>query len=170
MKKVYLIRHGKSDWQDLTLDDIDRPLKDRGVANAEEMGHFMSEHGFVPTILMTSPAVRAYETAKILARSMDLTGGQFKTVQPLYLPDFSVLLKTLLYLDDHLGSAAIVGHEPSLSNLVAHFVGRPNEGVATASLTRLEFKVDHWRSISPDTLIKARYHDRHNMKGKDLTE
>ena len=169
MKRIYLVRHGKSDWDDLNLNDIERPLKERGVANSLEMGEHLKELKWVPELIMSSPAVRAYETAKIIAEQLDVTGAQFKVDAKLYLPDFPTVLKIILYLSDGLNSIMIIGHEPSLSNLINHFIRTPIDAVVTGSLTVLDFKVKKWRETSPDTLAKAVHKSRHDMNGKELS-
>ncbi|NQV51653.1 MAG: histidine phosphatase family protein [Flavobacteriales bacterium] len=169
MKRIYLVRHGKSDWDDLNLNDIERPLKERGVMNSHEMGEHLKELKWVPELIMSSPAVRAYETAKIIAEQLDITGARFKVDSKLYLPDFPTVLKIILYLSDDLESIMIIGHEPSLSNLINHFLHTPIEAVVTGSLTAMDFKVKKWRDISPDNLAKAVHKSRHDMSGKELS-
>lgn len=41
MKKLYLVRHAKSSWEDITLDDFDRPLNKRGEKDAPFMGKLL---------------------------------------------------------------------------------------------------------------------------------
>lgn len=41
MKKLYLIRHAKSSWKDISLDDLDRPLNKRGQKDAPFMAQLL---------------------------------------------------------------------------------------------------------------------------------
>ena len=67
MKELYLLRHGKSSWDDPTISDIDRPLNKRGKKDAEFMGNVMRQLNLFPEIIITSTAKRAYSTAKRIA-------------------------------------------------------------------------------------------------------
>ncbi|MEQ9186645.1 MAG: histidine phosphatase family protein [Cryomorphaceae bacterium] len=169
MKRIYLVRHGKSDWDDLQLNDIERPLTERGVKNVHEVGEHMKQLKWVPELILSSPAVRAYESAKVIADHLEVTGAQFKVDSKLYLPDFPTVLKIILYLNDNINSVMIIGHEPSLSNLINHFLHTPIDRVVTGSLTVLEFKVKKWPDINPDKLNLAIHISRHNMDGKKLS-
>ncbi len=63
MKKLYLIRHAKSDWSNPSLDDFDRPLNKRGKKNAPFMGKILHKKGIYPDLIISSPAYRARTTA-----------------------------------------------------------------------------------------------------------
>ncbi|MCK5293309.1 MAG: histidine phosphatase family protein, partial [Arcobacteraceae bacterium] len=69
-KKLYIIRHAKSSWKDFTLDDFDRPLNKRGRLNAPFMGKILKGKNIIPDIILSSPALRAKTTAKIIANEI----------------------------------------------------------------------------------------------------
>lgn len=66
-KKLLLIRHAKSDWTEIGLKDFDRPLNERGLKNALEMGQRIYIKQLIPSKIISSPAVRAFSTAQIFA-------------------------------------------------------------------------------------------------------
>ncbi|HAQ69531.1 histidine phosphatase family protein [Salibacteraceae bacterium] len=169
MKTLYIARHGKSDWDNLDLNDIERPLKNRGVQNCKEMSEVLRIRKSIPEIIFSSPAVRAYESAKIFADELSLPLDSLKVDGKLYLPDFPTMLKTILYLDNHLQSAMIVGHEPSISSFVNFFIQQPIEKIATASVTALEFNILDWREISAANFKKGWHINRHYPKGFSIT-
>ncbi len=165
MKTLYIVRHGKSDWDDMNHNDIERPLKSRGAENCKTMSANMLARKAVPEIIFSSPAVRAYESAKIFADEMNLPLDSLKVDSKLYLPDFPTMLKIILYLDNHLKSAMIVGHEPSISTFVNYFINTPIDKIVTASVTTLTFDIHDWREISPSHLHKGWHINRHKPKG-----
>ena len=65
MKKLFLIRHAKSSWDDATLKDFDRPLNKRGEQNAPLMAKRLKTKQITPDIIYASPANRAKSTALI---------------------------------------------------------------------------------------------------------
>ena len=150
MKTLYIARHGKSDWNDFNHNDIERPLKTRGIENCKEMSKVLTERNAI---------------AKIFADEMTLPLDSLKVDAKLYLPDFPTMLKIILYLDNHLKSAMIVGHEPSISTFVNYFIPKPIEKIVTGSVTGLVFDIRDWREIFPAHLKKGWHISRHNPKG-----
>ena len=63
MKTLFILRHAKSSWDDTSLSDFERPLNDRGLRTAPFMGKYMNEKGLAPSIILSSPAERAKQTA-----------------------------------------------------------------------------------------------------------
>lgn len=145
--------------------DLERPLKPRGIENSKEMGERMRADGQLPDILICSPAVRAFETAKLFSDALGLSSGQFKVNERLYLPDFSTILKVILYLDNQYASAMLVGHEPSLSTCINYFIDEPIDKIVTGSASQLDFDTDDWRDISPSNFIEGLHRSRHNWDG-----
>jgi phosphohistidine phosphatase len=62
VRKLFLLRHAKSDWDDPGLDDIDRPLSKRGRQVARRMAGFIRERGIRPALVLVSTAVRTRAT------------------------------------------------------------------------------------------------------------
>ena len=65
MRTLYLLRHAKSSWKDVSLADFERPLKGRGRDAAERMGLFMASKKVNISALIVSPAVRTRQTIEI---------------------------------------------------------------------------------------------------------
>ena len=65
-RELILMRHGKSDWSK-PLSDYKRPIKKRGYREAESIGRWLKEQGLLPDLIISSPAVRARETAQTVA-------------------------------------------------------------------------------------------------------
>ena len=66
MKTLYVLRHAKSSWENSELADFDRPLNDRGKTTAPFMGKVMKKNELAPDLILSSPAVRARETARLV--------------------------------------------------------------------------------------------------------
>ena len=64
MKKLFLIRHAKSSWENPDLSDFERPLNNRGIQNAPVMAKRFIKKWNAPQILLCSPATRAKQTAE----------------------------------------------------------------------------------------------------------
>ncbi|MBU2991643.1 histidine phosphatase family protein [Octadecabacter sp. 1_MG-2023] len=89
-KRLILMRHAKSGWDDPLLSDIERPLNERGRKSATALGVWLSENGYLPDEVLCSSATRTGETFSRLAIDTPVT---FKP--DLYLASPNMLLKTL---------------------------------------------------------------------------
>jgi len=168
IKTLHIIRHAKSSWKNMDQNDIDRPLKKRGIQDMRKMAQTIGDENIKLDLILTSPAVRAFESSKILVDKLQLESNQFLVKEKLYLPDFATLLKSVLYLNDELNDVAIVGHEPSLSSVINYFLNKPLEKVGTGSVTTLEFNSKKWINIAAANLKSAHHRNRNDFKGFKL--
>src|SRR5690242_13601556 len=79
MKTLLVLRHAKSDRSDSSLEDHDRPLAARGEADAPRMGTALAALGVMPNAIITSTAVRARDTARLIATAMGYDGAMTVT-------------------------------------------------------------------------------------------
>src|SRR5213082_595510 len=71
MKRLFLIRHAKSRWDDPALPDKDRPLGDRGRRDARKMGKRLAKRDVKPDLIPSHQARRAIKTERIIAKQLD---------------------------------------------------------------------------------------------------
>lgn len=71
MKKLYLLRHSKSSWDDMSLKDFDRPLNERGYREAKEIAQYIKDKGYYPDVILCSTAKRTRETLEPLVEALD---------------------------------------------------------------------------------------------------
>ena len=83
MKKIALIRHGKSSWKN-PVNDIDRPLKKRGKLDAAKVAEEFKKFDFTPDLVVSSPAKRAVDICRIFIKKMDISTDFTSAIQ---LPD-----------------------------------------------------------------------------------
>lgn len=168
MKTLYIVRHAKSSWKDPGFNDIERPLNERGKNDIREAAQRLEQEGVKPDLVLTSPAVRAYDTAKVLANKLMEDNSHLLVEDDLYLPDPRTLQARVRNLGDRFDTVMLVGHEPSLSALISHFLTKPLEEVVTSSVTMLQFETQTWKDIDKTTLVKGHHRNRHNWKGETL--
>ncbi len=163
MKKLYIIRHAKSSWNKLNLEDFDRPLNKRGKKDAPFMGKILLEKGVIPDVIISSPAKRAKQTSIRIAKEL-----RFKKViifdKKIYEAGPSVLEQILFSFDNINNTILLVGHNPGLNILVGnlvHFHGN----IPTSGIIELSFDCERWSEISPKnaTLVSFDYPKRHNL-------
>lgn len=120
-----LLRHATATTCAEVEEDGERPLASKGLEQLARVGNFCREYHVVPNLVLTSPVLRARQTAECMTKLGDwpmpiteswLTCG----MQP------ETAIEQLRVYEEY-PSVAIVGHEPDLSKLVACFLGAYGE-------------------------------------------
>src|SRR5689334_22986953 len=110
MKTLFLVRHAKSSWAHLSLNDFDRPLNARGKKDAPFMGEILYNQHILPDLLLSSPAKRAFSTAKKIAKAIGYKKKEINTDKDIYDADEDTLLKVIHRQDQKYDSIMLVGH------------------------------------------------------------
>src|SRR5262249_10220956 len=120
--RIYLVRHGDAVPQEEAGSDRDRWLSPRGREAARILARLLREQSVAPDAVLCSPLPRAVQTAELLAAGLDYLGAiaSRRFLEPGAQPQ--VAAEAIV----RSGSAVlVVGHEPSISALGAHLLGRP---------------------------------------------
>jgi phosphohistidine phosphatase len=154
MKYILLLRHAKSSWDDPTLEDFDRPLAKRGLKDAPRMGAFARKTGYAPDLIISSPAERARQTAKLFSAKAGLDENKIQWNKDLYYGSASDYLEAIKHCGDEVDTAMLVGHNPKIEETVSLFCGRGNSYSAkmpTAALVCIEHPAVAWEQIRSGT-------------------
>ncbi len=146
-RKLFIIRHGKSSWDHQGLDDIDRPLAERGILNAEDMAKRLAHKGLIPELLVSSPASRAMNTALIMARFWMLKPAALQIHEPLYDAFISNIEQVVSGISSEVQSLAIFGHNPSWTAYANQFLRRPLDNLPTAGVVVVTLESDNWKGL-----------------------
>jgi phosphohistidine phosphatase len=152
MKRLWLLRHAKSSWDDPDLADEDRPLASRGRQSAVAMvGHLASER-VQPELVLCSSGLRARQTLAAVLPS--LGGSLVVRIEPaLYTFDVHRLLGRLRREDDAVNSIMLVGHNPAFQELALTLASlgadrpRLERKLPTGSLVTILLPEDSWAQI-----------------------
>jgi len=147
VKTLYLIRHAKSSWKDLSLDDFDRPLNKRGKIDAPFMGELLKGYEIVPDVIYSSPARRAKDTANIISEKIEYK-KELIYDEKLYDFNFVSLEKIIKNINNDNQSAFIFGHNPTF-NIFADEYCEFYENIPTCGIVKLFFDCEKWEDISP---------------------
>ena len=147
MKKLYLIRHAKSSWKDITLKDFDRPLNSRGKQNAPLMGNILKQKNISPNLFLSSPAKRAKKTAKIIAKTIEYKNN-IEYDKSIYDNHFDELDTIITSIEDSFDKVFLVGHNPSLNSFIEDYLGMW-ENIPTCGIVSIEFDIKSWKEITP---------------------
>ena len=148
-KTLLLMRHGKSSWKDKKIPDHERQLKKRGKAASAEIGKILRENELIPQAILSSPALRASETAEIVAKESGFP-GKVTFIDSFYMAEPDVYIDYLKGLDDSLERVMIVSHNPGLEAFMQLLDGRL-EALPTGSMVYLCLNINHWSDLSFET-------------------
>lgn len=140
------MRHAKSSW-DLPVSDIQRPLNERGLKNAPEMGRRILKSKIIPELIFSSNAVRAYTTAQ-LVRDAIHPNIPIEIEPQIYDSTLQILLKIIENFPNDKNTILMVGHNPTISLLANYLAGENIGYFATATMACLEFGADNWNHIT----------------------
>lgn len=157
MKQLFVLRHGKSNWDANYNTDFDRPLAPRGIKAASKMAEFIEANSLEPELIISSPANRAISTAQIV--SEHLGGIEIQPEPTIYGASSHELSRIVMSLSPDLAQVLLVGHNPGLEGLVEILSDCTYCELKTCSLAVLESESGEWAGFSNARLVGI-YHPR----------
>lgn len=150
-RRLHLLRHAKSSWDDAMQSDHDRPLAPRGRQAVKLLHDYVGERAIRPQLVLCSTARRTVETARAVG-----SGGELSLEPRLYGASAEELLWRLRDLDDGLAEVMVVGHNPALQMLVLKLVADARNAdlveirrkLPTGALVSLELR-GAWADLAP---------------------
>ena len=155
MKRLLLLRHAKSSWDDPDLTDIERPLAPRGVEAALLIGHTIAQRNWLPDLALVSAAERTRETWRLAAGEW-LSRPEPRFSQALYEVPAEAILGEIQRNGENAETLLVLGHNPGLGDLANRLAGKASPGKLVKSLKRkfptgalavFEFEGD-WTSLA----------------------
>ena len=138
MKRLYIVRHAKSSWDDSGLADFDRPLASRGERDAPEMGKRLAKKDAKPNLLISSPACRALTTAKIIAKEVNYPEKDIVKHDEIYMGGIVELLRTVQNIDPAIDEAMIFGHNPDFTMFAEYLTNTRFGNIPTCGVVCLD--------------------------------
>jgi phosphohistidine phosphatase len=144
MKRLLVMRHGKSDWGG-DAPDHERPLNERGRASARIMGKVLSRMGQVPQLVYSSTALRARSTVELASRA-----GHWSTdielVEDLYGSSPGTVLDIVARAARATRFLMIVGHQPTWGDLIEELTGARVQ-VKTGAVIGIDLAIMEWDKV-----------------------
>ena len=153
MKRLGLLRHAKSEWDDLALRDFDRGLNARGRKGAALMGRHIRDSGPAWDLILASPAER-------VKRTLEASGLEAPVAwkPDAYLADQATLLRLVQQAPEEATAVLLVAHNPGLHELLLSLVppgledalfDEAAEKFPTAAYAVLELPIERWADCAP---------------------
>jgi len=156
VKRLAILRHAKSSWDDPSLADFDRPLNGRGRRSAIAVGQELKRKGIAFDFVLASTAVRVRETLQFLEEGY---GSAFEVrFEPrIYEASTGTMLELIRAIPEQATSALLVGHNPAFGRLAEHLTVDDPSGLRrrieikypTGTLALMEFGVPGWEEVQP---------------------
>lgn len=152
MKKLGLLRHAKSDWDDMATRDFDRGLNDRGRRGAALMGEYFNRKNLAWDAVLASPAER-------VRRTLDLTLPDAAAMwdERLYLASAETIFDVIRERAGEAGTVLVSGHNPGMQEALLALVPPAAENslfdeaarkFPTTGFALLELAIDDWSQLA----------------------
>ena len=145
MKRLTIVRHAKSSWKHPELRDRERPLNKRGRRDAPVMGQRIADAGLRPSLIISSPAVRAWETAKVVARALNYPLEFLQREDDLYHASVRDILDVIAAQDNGFNNLMLFGHNPGLTDFANFLSPGLTSNLPTAGVVSVRIDRDNWR-------------------------
>jgi phosphohistidine phosphatase len=170
MKKLYILRHAKSDYPN-GVGDFDRPLNKRGFDACLLIGKYLNDNFIKPEVILSSSSKRTEQTINtIISASHLAVKPQF--IDKLYLATAGEILKEIAKVDDKINSIMIVAHNPGVAVLAKLLAGSGKKEslellqikYSTAGLAILNFNMLSWSILDPSSGYLQEFIIPNNLK------
>jgi len=163
MKKLFLIRHAKSDWSNEQLRDFNRPLNHRGKKNVSLIAKILKNKSVHPNLIISSPACRAKETTRQIMKKIAFDEVVYEKC--LYEASLANTLEIIKLIPDEHNEVFIIGHNPSL-NMLAFYLLEFNRNFPTCGVLEMTFETNTWKGIDKTNgkLISFEYPKKYCQK------
>ncbi len=145
-KKIFFLRHAKSSWE-LDVDDINRPLNERGINDIIKIGKKFNKIFKSVEFIISSPAIRAISTCVVFSSSINFTYDKIKINNNLYTFSGDDVVKFVYNLNDSINEVVIVGHNPAFTSAANFFSDKEIIHMPTSSVVCISFSEDKWRDV-----------------------
>ena len=143
-KTLLLVRHAKSDWDDPSLDDFDRPLNDRGKRDAPVMAHRLLDQKIGIDAFIASPAKRAKKTASIFAKQYKKDKDDIIFKDELYGAGQTVFYDVISKADNKFDTIAVFSHNPGITDFANELTDTRIDNIPTCGIFAIRIKAEKW--------------------------
>jgi len=150
MKRLLLLRHAKAAPPTAPLTDSARPLVERGERDARRIGERLREQRLRPRLVVTSPAARTVQTARLIAAAVDYPSDEITLEDRLYLAQPAAIVNVIAAQSAAAETLLVVGHNPGLSELVHELLSEFDvDDLPTGAIVGLDYAdADVWAQIA----------------------
>lgn len=150
MKSLLLVRHAKSSW-DFNVDDFDRPLNERGNKAAPEMAKRLRKRDIKIDAFVSSPAKRAFSTAKYFAEEYDTKSKNIILVPSLYESNAANFFNVVEEVSDDFKTIALFSHNPGITLFANMLTQTFIDDMPTCAVFAIKADIKTWKDFKEAT-------------------
>lgn len=148
MKTLILVRHAKSSWDETGLSDSERPLNERGKKDAPEMAKRLRKKGLQIDRFVSSPAERAFRTARYFAKEFDVKKGDIQVEKTLYGALPSQFGQVVASLKDDDNMVMFFSHNPGITEYANTLTNVRTDNIPTCGVFAVQAEVESWKDFA----------------------
>jgi len=150
-KRLVLIRHGKSLYDDYVANDIERHLAARGYHDVEQTALWLKQNNIFPDAFVTSPAIRAFSTCVIVANHFGFELEKIQLKDAIYEASDNALIYVINELPDNANTVFLFGHNPAFTSIIGKLTNQEFRHLPTSAAAVIEFENLNWGQINLHT-------------------
>jgi phosphohistidine phosphatase len=150
MKRILLLRHAKSSWENSALTDFDRPLNERGKTDATKMATVIGAI-FTPEFIWCSPAKRTIETAYLYCVKLGLNKNIIRFDDGMYEASVDNLINVIRGTSPSISNLMIIAHNPSITELVSKITEASIDNIPTCGAVLIDTQISDWHQLNKKT-------------------
>ncbi|MGN6617175.1 MAG: SixA phosphatase family protein [Ilyomonas sp.] len=147
MKSLLLIRHAKSSWDNFLLQDIQRPLNERGLKDSPAMAKRLLNRSVYIDTFISSPAKRAFDTCCYFINAYGENEKDILIKPELYLPPIEAFYEVIENLVDDCSSIAVFSHNPGITDFANELTSVHIDNMPTCSIYAIKVNLKKWKDF-----------------------
>ena len=144
MKTLFLVRHAKSSWDAPGYSVELRPLLPKGEKKTRLVADYLIKESVKIDLMISSQAVRAYETAKIMAACLDYPVKDILNDRRIYDGPYDRMLDLIYGTSNDVNTLMIFGHNPLITQLANLFLHPGIDDMPTSAIVCINFHTGKW--------------------------
>jgi phosphohistidine phosphatase len=148
---LYIVRHAKAEDGLPFFKDFERELTTSGIIDATRMGKYLADQGLKPDLLVSSSAVRAFQTAQLMAEQLGYATEKIQTTRGLYDNGPKSYLAAVNTAPSTCRSLMVFGHNPDISYFAEYLTNADIGSMSKGSVVLVEFDNLEWEAVSART-------------------
>lgn len=148
MKTLLVIRHAKSSWENAIVNDMDRPLNERGKRDAPAMAQRLLGSGVRIDHFVSSPAKRARNTAELFIHEFGRKKEDILFIPELYHAPPQTFRDVIASLDDRFDTIALFSHNPGITAFVNSLTSVRVDNMPTCGIFAVKSDGANWAEFA----------------------
>jgi phosphohistidine phosphatase len=145
MKQLLIVRHAKSSWDISALNDFERPLNERGHADAPIMAQRILAKKVSIDLFVSSTAKRALTTASYFASAFDSSNNDILKIDELYHAAVPTFYKIIATLNNQFNTVTIFSHNPGITEFINELTAIKLDNMPTCGVFAIAIDTDNWK-------------------------